>query len=52
MQQLLRQTGSGQVTDPTRKSVMDHPNIDEMISSVNAFAHRFKEFSGTFDPNA
>jgi hypothetical protein len=52
MQQLLRQTGSEQVTDPARKSVMDDPNIDEMISSVNAFAHRFKEFSGTFDPNA
>jgi hypothetical protein len=52
VQQLLRQTGSGQVTDPGRSSVMDHPSISEMISSVNAFAYRFKEFSGTFDPNA
>jgi hypothetical protein len=52
MQQLLRQTGSGQVTDPNRKSIMEHPNIAEKISSVNAFAYRFKEFSGTFDPNA
>jgi len=52
VQQLLRQTGSGQVTDPARKSVMEHPNIAEMISSVNAYAHNFKEFSGTFDPNA
>jgi hypothetical protein len=52
VQQLLRQTGSGQVTDPARNSVMDHPNIAEMISSVNTFAHTFKEFSGTYDPNA
>jgi hypothetical protein len=52
MQQLLRQTGSGQVTDPNRISVMEHPNIAEMVSSVNAFAYRFKEFSGSFDPNA
>jgi len=51
-QQLLRQTGSGQVTDPNRDSVMDNANILEMISSVNAFAHRFKEFSGSYDPEA
>jgi Suppressor of fused protein (SUFU) len=52
IQQLLRQTGSGQVTDPNRPSVMEHVDIEQMMSGVRAFAHQFREHSGTFDPNA
>jgi hypothetical protein len=52
IQQLLRQAGSGQVTDPNRASVMEHPDIEQMMSGVRTFADQFREHSGTFDPLA
>jgi len=52
VQQLLRQSGFGQVTDPSRESAMSRPDISQMIDSVKSYAYRFKEYSGTFDPNA
>jgi hypothetical protein len=52
VQQLLRQSGSSQVSDPNRESVMDHPDIDDLMANVRNFANQFREHSGTFDPNA
>jgi hypothetical protein len=51
VQQLLRQAGHAQITDPHRQSVMTRPDSQEMIDSVKSFAYRFKEYSGAFDAN-
>jgi len=41
MLQILRQVGLGQITDPTRKSVMERGDINSVISSVRNFAEQF-----------
>lgn len=46
IQQLLRQTGPGQVTDPKRNSVMSHENINQIKQSVKQFADKFRAGSG------
>jgi len=38
----LRQAGQGQITDPTRASVMSHPDIDRILSSVRNFADTYR----------
>jgi hypothetical protein len=48
IQQVLRQTGSAQVTDPNRNSVMQNENIASITSSVTAFARQFKASSNSF----
>jgi hypothetical protein len=42
IQQVLRQTGVGQVTDPRRGSVMAQDDIDGILSSVRMYAENFK----------
>jgi hypothetical protein len=42
IQQVLRQTGFGQVTDPRRSSAMTHENINEINQSVRRFADNFR----------
>jgi len=42
IQALLKQSGINQVTDPTRKSVMEHENINAMKMSVRNFAETFR----------
>ncbi len=41
MLQILRQIGLGQITDPSRSSVMDRQDINSVISSVKNFAEQF-----------
>jgi hypothetical protein len=41
IQQVLRQTGSNQVTDPFRQSVMKDENIESILNSVSTFAKQF-----------
>jgi Suppressor of fused protein (SUFU) len=41
MLQILRQIGLGQITDPSRPSVMDRKDINSVISSVRGFAEQF-----------
>lgn len=43
IQEILRQTGYGQVTDPGRESACDHERFMEISSAVSMFAHTFKE---------
>jgi len=43
MQEILRQTGSSQITDPTRESILQNKNIDSLINSVTAFAREFQK---------
>lgn len=43
MQQILRQTGLGQTTDPHRQSVMKQDNIGSLISSVRTYAENFAQ---------
>lgn len=47
IQQVLRQLGSGQVTDPKRQSAMKHENIESIKASVSTFARQFKASSST-----
>jgi hypothetical protein len=42
IQQVLRQTGVGQITDPRRESVMGRENIGEILSSVRMYAENFR----------
>ncbi len=42
IQAVLRQAGQGQITDPTRASVMSHPDIDRILSSVRNFADTYR----------
>jgi hypothetical protein len=48
IQQVLRQIGSAQVTDPNRQSVMNHDDISSITASVASFARQFKASSNTF----
>ncbi|HEY9679740.1 MAG TPA: suppressor of fused domain protein [Drouetiella sp.] len=43
IQEVLRQVGHGQVTDPTRHSVMERSNIDAVLENVKQFADNFRE---------
>lgn len=43
MQQILRQIGLGQITDPSRSSVMDRDDISSVINSVQGFAEQFHQ---------
>jgi hypothetical protein len=42
IQEVLRRTGSGQVTDPARTCVMYTPNIGNVLDSVRAYADNFR----------
>ncbi len=42
IQEVLRQTGHGQVSDPERKSVMDRTNISTVLDNVKQFADNFR----------
>lgn len=42
IQQVLRQTGHGQLTDPQRKCVMKRDDINGILSSVRMFAENFR----------
>lgn len=42
IQEVLRQTGHGQVSDPERKSVMERANIDTVLDNVKQFADNFR----------
>lgn len=41
IQEVLRQVGIGQVTDPLRKSVMNRPDINSMVQSLKTYAENF-----------
>lgn len=43
MQQILRQVGLGQITDPSRSSVMNREDISSVINSVQGFAEQFHQ---------
>jgi hypothetical protein len=42
IQEVLRQTGHGQISDPERKSVMERTNIDTVLDNVKLFADNFR----------
>ncbi len=42
IQEVLRQTGHGQVSDPQRKSVMERANIATVLDNVRQFADNFR----------
>lgn len=42
IQQVLRQTGVGQITDPNRSSVMNQENIGGILQSVRSYADNFR----------
>jgi Suppressor of fused protein (SUFU) len=42
IQEVLRQTGHGQISDPERKSVMERANIDTVLDNVKQFADNFR----------
>ncbi|MBS1957701.1 MAG: suppressor of fused domain protein [Cyanobacteria bacterium SZAS-4] len=42
IQEVLRQTGHGQISDPERKSVMDRANINTVLDNVKTFADNFR----------
>lgn len=42
IQEVLRQTGHGQISDPERKSVMDRANINTVLDNVKIFADNFR----------
>src|SRR6185437_10194532 len=42
IQQVLRNAGLGQVTDPQRKSVMDRKDIKSILESVRNYAENFR----------
>lgn len=44
IQEVLRRSGVGQVTDPTRHSVMQRDDIQSIVGSVRSFAQNFQEF--------
>ncbi len=44
IQEVLRRAGVGQVTDPTRASVMKRDDIQSIVGSVKTFAQNFQEF--------
>jgi len=46
IQEVLRRAGVGQVTDPARRTVMKHEEIQSIIASVKTFAQNFQEFGG------
>jgi hypothetical protein len=51
IQEVLRQAGVGQVTDPGRSSVMERQDIKSILGSVRMFANNFREFArGAQDP--
>ena len=41
MQQILRQIGLGQITDPSRSSIMNRDDISSVINSTKGFAEQF-----------
>ena len=41
IQEVLRQTGIGQVTDPSRQSIMGHTNIVTILESTKRYASNF-----------
>jgi hypothetical protein len=43
MQEVLRYSGSGQVSDPKRASVMALPNIDEVLTNLRKFSENFRQ---------
>ena len=43
MQEVLRYAGSGQVSDPSRTSVMALPNIDEVLTNLRKFSENFRQ---------
>jgi Suppressor of fused protein (SUFU) len=43
IQEVLRQVGHGQISDPTRTSVMSRANIDTVLANVKLFADNFRE---------
>lgn len=43
IQQVLRQTGEGQITDPTRDTVMNHEDIGNIMMRVKIYADTFRE---------
>ncbi len=45
IQQVLRQTGTAQVTDPERSSVMEKEGIGSILQSVRAYAENFRLIS-------
>ena len=47
IQQVLRQIGTAQVTDPNRDSVMQNENIASITGSVTTFARQFKASSSS-----
>jgi hypothetical protein len=49
IQQVLRQVGTGQVTDPARESVMQNENINNITNSITTFARQFKASSSSFE---
>lgn len=49
IQQVLRQVGSGQVTNPSRESAMQNENITSITNSVTTFARQFKASSSNFE---
>lgn len=42
IQQVLRQNGLGQLTDPARASVMQQENIDSILKSVKTYVENFR----------
>lgn len=42
IQEVLRQTGHGQISAPERKSVMDRANINTVLDNVKTFADNFR----------
>ncbi len=42
IQQVLRKTGVGQISDPDRDSIMDLPNIGETLLTVKNFSDNFR----------
>ncbi|MBI2812630.1 MAG: suppressor of fused domain protein [Candidatus Melainabacteria bacterium] len=42
IQEVLRQTGHGQISDPERKSVMERTNITAVLDNVKTFADKFR----------
>lgn len=43
IQEVLRQTGVGQVSDPRRNSIMHRENIKDLLQNVTQFANSFRE---------
>jgi hypothetical protein len=52
IQNILRQTGSAQITDPDRDSVMQRENIHEIVNATKTFATEFRSLESSREEHA